>query len=96
MARLAGRSKMKKNSANLVRAFLYGMTGAGLFHRLDYPGAPKEFVDSRPLNEVHACGEFERTCNAYTGAKFAKQRDDARRSRTATETEAEEVKAHAR
>jgi hypothetical protein len=85
---------MKKNSANLVRAFLYGVTGAGLFRRLDYPGAPKEFVDSRPLNEIHACGEFERTCNAYMGAKSAKQRDDARRRRTATE--AEEAKAHAR
>jgi hypothetical protein len=32
-------------------AFLHGLTGAGLFHRLDYPGAPTEFIDSRSYEE---------------------------------------------
>jgi len=36
----------------ILRAMLDGITGAGLFRRLDYPGAPKEFVDSRPPREV--------------------------------------------
>lgn len=50
---------MKQETANLVRAFLHGLTGAGLFRRLDYSGAPKEFVDSRSLEEIYASGEFE-------------------------------------
>lgn len=44
---------------DLLRAFLHGLTGAGLFRRLDYPGAPREFVDSRSMEELKASGEFE-------------------------------------
>jgi hypothetical protein len=83
---------MKQQTANVVRAFLQGMTGAGLFRKLDYPGAPVEFVDSRPLEEIHASGEFDRTCKVYNSAKFAKQRDDVKRRREA----AEAVKVRAR
>ncbi len=79
---------MSMNSANNVRAFLYGLTGAGLFRRLDYPGAPREFVDSRSLEEIRTSGEFERTCLNYMGAK---QRYDAQRRRIA-EAAAEEAK----
>ena len=38
---------------------MHGLTGVGLFRRLDYPGAPGEFVDSRPLDEIMTSGEFE-------------------------------------
>jgi hypothetical protein len=81
---------MPKQTRNFVRAFLQGLTGAGLFGRLSYPGAPREFVDSRSLDEIHASGEFERTRLAYQRARMAKQRDDARR-RTAEQTEDESV-----
>jgi hypothetical protein len=50
---------MKQQTANIVRAFLQGFTGAGLFRRLDYPGAPVEFVDSRSLDEIRASGEID-------------------------------------
>lgn len=33
---------------NLTKALLHGFTGAGLFKKLDYPGAPKEFVHMTP------------------------------------------------
>ena len=56
---------MKQQTANIVRAFLQGMTGAGLFRRLDYPGAPTEFVDSRSVEEICASGEIERTVGIY-------------------------------
>ena len=72
-------------TAAIARAFLHGLTGAGLFRRLDYPGAPVEFVDSRSLEEIHASGEFDRTVTAYNNAKFAKQRDDVRQRREAEE-----------
>jgi hypothetical protein len=54
---------------------LHGLTGAGLFCRLDYPGAPKEFVDSRPLEEIMASGEFDETCR-----RLLKDQGDAKRS----------------
>ena len=37
-----------RQSAAIARGLLHGFTGAGLFRRLTYPGAPKEFFDSRP------------------------------------------------
>jgi len=74
---------MTEHTRNLMRAFLHGFTGAGLFRRLDYPGAPAEFIDSRTPEEIHASGEFDRNCNAYNAAKLCKQRDDARRGRAA-------------
>jgi len=46
---------------NLMRAFLQGLTGARLFRRLEYPGAPAEFIDSRSLEEIRASGEIEWT-----------------------------------
>ena len=52
---------MKQQTANVVRAFLQGFTGAGRFRRLDFQGAPVEFVDSRPLDEVRASGEIAQT-----------------------------------
>jgi hypothetical protein len=50
---------MKRQTAVVIRAFLDGCTAAGLFRKLDYPGAPKEFIDSRPIEEILAGGEFE-------------------------------------
>ena len=56
---------MNQTRANIVRAFLQGLTGGGLFRRLDYPGAPTEFVDSRSVSDVIASGEFRKTCLAH-------------------------------
>lgn len=56
---------MNQQTRNFVKAMLQGMTGAGLFRKLDYPGAPEEFIDSRPLEEILASGEFERTCEEF-------------------------------
>jgi hypothetical protein len=53
---------MKQQTTNIIRALLHGMTGAGLFRRLDYPGAPKYFIDPRSVEEVIASGEFDQTC----------------------------------
>lgn len=49
---------MKRRTRNVIVAMLQGMTGAGLFRRLDYPGAPTEFVDSRSLEQALASGEL--------------------------------------
>jgi hypothetical protein len=56
---------MSHQTTNFLRALLQGMTGAGLFRRLDYPGAPTEFIDSRSLEEIKASGEFDLTCRRY-------------------------------
>jgi hypothetical protein len=82
---------MTQQTRSALRAFLQGMTGAGLFRRLDYPGAPQEFVDSRPLEEIRASGEFDQACRSYQEARLAKQRDDARRRAPAEEHAEEEV-----
>jgi hypothetical protein len=55
---------MKEQSRNLVRGFLYGLTGAGLFRRLNYLGAPKHFIDPRTAEEIMAWGEFDRMRNS--------------------------------
>lgn len=78
-------------TANIARAFLHGLTGAGLFRRLDYPGAPVEFIDSRTPLEVLASGEFEATCKAFNRAVYEKQRDDVRRSKEVEEEHAHKV-----
>jgi len=62
----------------MIRAFLHGLTGAGLFHRLDYPGAPTEFVDSRSLDEIMASGEFDHYCRMYREGKLGKNIDSTR------------------
>jgi hypothetical protein len=50
---------MNQQSRNILLAFLQGLTGAGLFRRLDYPGAPNEFVDSRSLEQIKASEEWK-------------------------------------
>jgi hypothetical protein len=35
-----------------------GLSGAGLFRRLTYPGAPRYAVDPRPIEEILASGEL--------------------------------------
>jgi hypothetical protein len=49
---------MNRRAVNVIRAFLDGLTGAGLFRRLRYPGAPTEFIDTRSVDEILASGEF--------------------------------------
>jgi len=45
---------MNRQSNNIIRALLQGFTGAGLFRRLIYPGAPTEFVSSNPFEMPQA------------------------------------------
>lgn len=56
---------MNQRAVNVVSALLHGFTGAGLFRKLDYPRAPDEFIDSRPLDEINASGEIESTFASY-------------------------------
>jgi hypothetical protein len=51
---------MNEPVRNFIRAMLHGMTGAGLFHRLRIPGQD-EFIDSRPVEEFIASGDFQAT-----------------------------------
>ena len=46
------RIQMNTQAVNFIRAMLQGLTLAGLFRRLDYPGAPKYAVDPRPVDEI--------------------------------------------
>ena len=41
---------MNRQTNNVIRALLQGFTGAGLFRRLNYPGAPTEFVSTNPFD----------------------------------------------
>jgi hypothetical protein len=46
---------MNQRTRNIVRALLDGLTGAGLFRRLRYPGAPTHMIDPRSVEEILAC-----------------------------------------
>jgi hypothetical protein len=43
---------VKPQTRIFIRAFLDGFTGAGLFRRLDYPGAPTHLIDPRSVEEI--------------------------------------------
>lgn len=62
-------------STNIVSAFLDGLTAAGLFRRLSYPGAPRHFVDQRSLPQYLADendrGDYVRHCKATPGTDGA-------------------------
>jgi hypothetical protein len=47
---------MNDRTRNIIRAMLDGVTFAGLFGRLRYPGAPKYVIDPRPVDEILASG----------------------------------------
>jgi hypothetical protein len=49
---------MSEEIRNIARAFLYGFTGIGLFRRLKPIGVPMEFVDTRPVQEALASGDY--------------------------------------
>jgi hypothetical protein len=51
--------------ANFLEAFLDGATGAGLFGKLRWPGAPTELIDSRSVEEFLASGDFERSMESF-------------------------------
>lgn len=57
---------MNQKSRNILVAFLQGLTGAGLFRRLDYPGAPNEFVDSQSLEQIKASEEWTQLASLAT------------------------------
>jgi len=69
---------MNQQPTNMFRAFLQGFTGAGLFRKLSYPGAPTEMIDSRSMEEIRATGEIEFNIARYREAKRAKASDDVR------------------
>jgi hypothetical protein len=43
---------MKERTRNIIQAFLDGLTGAGLFRKLNYPGAPTHMIDPRSVKEI--------------------------------------------
>lgn len=49
---------MNRQRNNLFDAFLDGFTGAGLFARLRWPGAPTEVIDTRDVDDLYQSGEF--------------------------------------
>ena len=51
---------MGQQTTNVVRAFLQGLTGAGLFRRVSYPGAPVAFVDPNSADEIRIRGGLQR------------------------------------
>lgn len=71
----------KSTTTNVVRALLQGFTGAGLFRRLSYPGAPACFVDPRSLAELIAAGEVDRDCRIFAESRYFTAKDEARQQR---------------
>ena len=45
---------MRQRTINVIQALLDGLTGAGLFQRLRYPGAPRFAVDPRSASDILA------------------------------------------
>jgi hypothetical protein len=43
---------LTRQTINFIKAMLDGMTGAGLFRRVSYPGAPQYAVDPRSCREI--------------------------------------------
>ena len=71
--------------SNVALAFLHGLTGAGLFRRLDYPGAPTEFIDSRSYEEFAQSNDCVSVSNlsqtVVTESRSAQQREDGERTK---------------
>jgi hypothetical protein len=53
---------VNQQTVNFIRAILQGMTGAGLFRRLRYPGMTDVYIGTETAEEIRASGEFDRTC----------------------------------
>jgi hypothetical protein len=51
--------------STFFEAFLDGVTGAGLFGKLSWPGAPTEIIDSRSVEEFLASGDFDRSMASF-------------------------------
>jgi len=45
---------MRQRTINVIQALLDGLTGAGLFQRLRYPGSPRFAVDPRSASDILA------------------------------------------
>ena len=52
-------------------AFLDNLSGAALFGKLRWPGAPSEMIDSRTVEEDLASGESRNTWSASTQARLS-------------------------
>ena len=50
---------------SLIDAFLDGVTGAGLFARLRWPGAPTELIDSRSPTQFDAASRAAALANRH-------------------------------
>jgi hypothetical protein len=71
---------MGQQTTNVVRAFLQGLTGAGLFRRVSYPGAPVAFVDPNSADEIRIRGGLQREIAFSRRDGIPKQGHDARKS----------------
>lgn len=49
---------MKEQTRHSVPAPLHGMISVSLFRKLDYPGAPAEFIDLSTVEDIIASREF--------------------------------------
>jgi hypothetical protein len=59
-------------ASNGFIAFMQGVTGAGLFTRLRRPGAPKEFIDSRTVEQYVESGNSKRSWLSTASRYFPK------------------------
>lgn len=64
-----------------LEAFLDGATLAGLFGKLQRPGASTELIDSRTVEEYLASGEFEETLVAIGSVTERQRKRSWRRTR---------------
>jgi hypothetical protein len=80
----------------VLDAFLDGFTGAGLFGRLRWPGAPTEVIDSRGVEALYETGEFETNVQHFRAAVEDMKADRAAQGRPAAAAESETVGRHGR
>lgn len=59
---------MRSEATNFIRAILQGMTGAGLFRRLHYPGEPEEFIGTETADEVRSNPAYQHLAQAVSAA----------------------------
>ncbi len=55
-------------------AFLDNLSGAALFGKLRWPGAPSEMIDSRTVEEYLASGEFEEYLECINASSIERRR----------------------
>jgi hypothetical protein len=80
---------MNQQATNSVRALLQGFTGAGLFRRLTYPGAPSAFIDPHSADELRIHKELDNYfLHLYDGEAVSERNDAKSRRRAEIDKEA--------